>query len=246
MSRRPIHSWIAPLQGHAFDIEDLPIYLDGSSVTVVKRSEKHFLQLSASVAGTSYEQVSEFAERFLALINGAGRILIHGYRPIELEGGSFYGIDENGNVAHTVIQVGTAEMRCKPGHATIEIGGVAQPDKRKGSMNVFLKYATQDQAKADALAILGRLSPSWSELYLVYELVEANVGSRMFTDGWIGRKEAKLFKRTANSYTALGKAGRHGKDRGDPPDEPMQQQDALVLMRTLVAAWFQDRAQRDS
>lgn len=83
-------------------------------------------------------------------------------------------------------------------------------------MGLRMKEASHNRAKADALTLVGRPSPSWSELYLIFELVEANVGGRMFADGWIGRTEANLFTRTANSYTALGMAGRHGKDRGDP------------------------------
>ncbi len=61
------------------------------------------------------------------------------------------------------------------------------------------------------MALIGRPSPTWSELYLIFELVEANVGGRMHTEGWIDRTEKKLFTRTANSYTALGREGRHGK-----------------------------------
>jgi hypothetical protein len=207
---------------------------------VVKRGDKYFLQLSTSVAGTTYERVGELAADFLALVNGAASVLIHGYRPIELEGGAFNGIDENGEIAHTVIQVGTAEMRCKAGQVTIAINGVAQPDQRKGSMSPILREALHNRAKADALMLVGRSFPSWSELYLVFELVEANVGRRMFTEGWIGQTDATLFTRTANSYTALGTAGRHGKDRGDPPAAPMQQQAAVTLMRSLVAAWLRD------
>lgn len=240
MTGRKVTAWIVPLKGHAFDLEDLPIYLEGSPVTVVKREAGHFLQLSTGAAGETHERVGELAAEFLGLINGAAGVLIHGFRQVELEGGGVYGIDANGDVASTVIQVGTAELRSKAGHVTIAINGVAQPDARKGSMNLLLQEATQNRAKADALTLVGRPSPSWSELYLVFELIEANAGSRMYSEGWIGRADARLFTRTANSYTALGKAGRHGKDRGDPPARPMQQQSAIALMRTLVGAWLKD------
>ncbi len=238
MANRKTRSWAVPLNGHAFDIDDLPVYLDGSPVTVIKRTEKYYLLLSEEVAGESYESVLAVAARYLALINGAASLLINGYRPIELEGGAFHGLDEHGEFTQTVVPVGTTEIRCKLGQVTISIGGTPEPDDRTGSMNLFLKHATGNQAKADALAILGRPSPSWSELYLAFELVEANVGRQMFTAGWIGKTEATLFTRTANSYTALGTSGRHGKDRGVPPTEPMEKHVALDLVRRLVASWF--------
>lgn len=238
MTSRAITAWIVPLKGHAFDLEDLPVYLDGSPVTVVKRGASHYLQISTSVVGATHERVGDLAIDFLGLINGAASALIDGYRPVELDGGGFYGIDAIGEIANTVIKVGSAEMRCKAGHVTIAVNGVTQKDCRKGLMDQLLREATRSRAKADALALVGRPTPTWSELYLVFELVEANAGSCMFADGWIGRTEATLFTRTANSYTALGKAARHGKDRGDPPSTPMQQRDAVQLMRSLVAGWL--------
>jgi hypothetical protein len=238
MTSREITAWIVPLKGHAFDLEDLPLYLDGSPVIVVKRGESHFLQIATSVAGTTHEQVGQLAIDYLALINGAASVLIDGYRNVELEVGHFYGIDAVGNVANTVIQLGSAEMRFKAGHVTVTVNGASQQDSRKGLIDELLRETTRNRAKADALAIVGRPTPSWSELYLVFELVEANAGKRMYSDGWIGKTESKLFTRTANSYTALGKAGRHGKDRGAPPANPMHQGDAVRLMRSLVVAWL--------
>ncbi len=238
MPNQRICSWTVPLKGHAFDIEDLPLYLDGSPVTVIKRADKYFLLLSSEVAGVSHEQVLETAARYLGLINGAASLLINGFKPIELERGVFHGIDANGEITQTVVPVGAAEIRCKLGHATISIDGVPQSDDRTGLMSLYLNDATADQAKADALAILGRSTPSWSELYLAFELVEANTGGEMYSAGWISRAEATLFTRTANSYTALGPSGRHGKDRGDPPNVPMKKETALALVRSLVASWF--------
>ncbi|WP_146134646.1 hypothetical protein [Aphanothece minutissima] len=240
MSNQNVSSWAVPLKGHLFDIEDLPLYLNESPVAVIKSAEKYWLILSKGLAGETHDGVLEIAERYLTLINGAASLLIDGYRPIELEGGVFHGLDDDGEIAQVVVPAGTIEVRCKFGHVTISAGGEPRLDDRIGSMSRIINDATGSQAKADALTILGRSSPSWSELYLAFELVKANVGSRMFTAKWINQTDATLFTRTANSYTALGSSGRHGRDRGDPPTEPMEKQDALVLVRSLVASWFRD------
>jgi hypothetical protein len=68
----------------------------------------------------------------------------------------------------------------------------------------------------DALVIIGRPNLTWSELYLLFELVQAEVGGEMFDLGWISRRDADLFTHTANNYSALRSNGRHGKDKGDP------------------------------
>jgi hypothetical protein len=60
----------------------------------------------------------------------------------------------------------------------------------------------------------------------------------MFDRGWISRADASLFTHTANSYTTLRSDGRHGKDRGDPPAQPMLHGVAAKLVCGLVLAWL--------
>ena len=240
MSGPTVIAWILLLTGHEFDLEDLPVYLFNAPVTVVKRKAEYFLHVPASVVGDGFEQVSNIAAHYLALINGVASLVINGFNNIELAGGGFYGIDANGDVTQTVLQINSAVSRHKAGHVTLAVKGVTQPDDRLGLMSALLEGAIGHRAKADALALIGRPSPTWSELYLVFELVEANAGSHMHSEGWISKSDARLFTRTANSYTALGRVGRHGKNTGEPPDVPMTQQAAVTLIRTLVAHWLKD------
>lgn len=242
MVDRAVVAWILPLRGHAFDLADLPIYLHGSTVTVMKRDDGYFLWIAAEVSGEGHERVPAIAADAIEFINGAAGLLIDGFRPIALERGGFFGLDTNGEVANTVLQVDSAEIRFKGEHVTISINGEAQPDQRRGAITALLRETLVHRAKADALALLGRAKPTWSELYLVFELVEANAGGQMYSDGWITKAETKLFTRTANSYTALGRDGRHGSERTAPPSATMSQGAAIALMRALVRNWFKATA----
>jgi hypothetical protein len=60
----------------------------------------------------------------------------------------------------------------------------------------------------------------------------------MLDFGWISRNDADLFAHTANSYSTLRSDGRHGKDIGGPPVNPMQHGIALTLVCGLVVAWL--------
>jgi hypothetical protein len=235
VTSRSIKSWIFPLKGHSFDLEDLLKYL---AITVIKRDDKFFLQLP--LTSTSEKQIIGNAENFLAIINGTVSVVLPNYRPVELESKSFYyGIDEKDTVAHTVIMVDSGEIRIKGNPATIVINGVEQLDPRKGLMSSFLDEASKNREKADALVIVGRSSPTWSELFLVYELVQKNVGRRMIDENWISQTNVDTFTRTANNYTALGRESRHGKFNWEPPPEPMERHVAVSLIRSLVSSWFQ-------
>lgn len=235
---RGIQSWIVPLQAHAFDAEDLCVYLTGHPVTVQQRDGSYFLLLPVALTGPTGEHVGSIAAEYIARINGAASVAIEGFRPIAVGDGAYHGIDAEGRVISTGLHAGTGEFRLKGGHATFAINGVVQRDGRLGQLALLLKAAETSAAMADALAIVGRQFPTWSELYLAFELVEANTGDQMYSKGWIERAEKNLFTRTANSYTALGRAGRHGKNSGAPPSTPMPQAVAIRLMRKLVAAWL--------
>ena len=237
MNMKVPKSWIIPLEGHQFDLEDLPHWLAKQDVHVVKRDDNFVLVIPTSLIGESHEPVRAFAEGHLELINGIGRLLSQQFRPVALTD-KLYGLDSDGTIINTVIAIAGAEMRIKGGMLRVNNGGMLSSDPRDGAAAPFILAAESSSRRRDALIMVGRPELTWSELYLIFELVEADVGGRMFDLGWITKPDANLFTHTANSYSVLRNEGRHGKDRGDPPTIPMQKSAAQNLMRCLVAAWL--------
>lgn len=235
---REIVAWMVPLEGHEFDLEDLPIYLEGSPVSVTKRDGQYFLVISTGLVGTTHENVPTAVNEYVTLINGLRIMLSCSGSEIRMNDGPYFGVNGSGLCVSTIIRVRAAEIRIKGGHGILSINGVAVPDGRMGAMSRLLQKVLGDSANADAVSLIGRQSPSWAELYVVLELVKGSVGRRMYDAGWITKAEAISFTRTANSYTALGRRGRHGKDSGETPAVPMLQQRAVALMRRLVSAWI--------
>ena len=237
MDRQRIASWILPLVGHQFDLEDLPLLLVGQDVHVAPHEDMFVLVIPSAIIGDDYEPVRAFAEEQLELINGACRVLSSTFRPVSLAG-QILGVDSAGNVLHTVVGINTLELRSKAGAVRPVLGGSVQPDPREGAASALIRGAMSSPRGRDALTIVGRPSLTWSELYLLYELVEADVGGQMFKLGWISGSDADLFSHTANSYNALRSSGRHGKDKGDAPAHPMPLANASTLIRDLVFAWL--------
>jgi hypothetical protein len=48
----------------------------------------------------------------------------------------------------------------------------------------------------------------------------------------------ELFRRTANSFEAVGLDARHGVEQNQPPSTPMDISEARSLITTLVHAWL--------
>ena len=238
MSERGVISWVVPLAGHKFDLEDLPRWFSGQDVRVAPHEEGFALVIPTSVIGARYESVLAFAEKHLSLVNGVGRLLNSKFRVVSLTS-RVLGLEPSGVVCHTVVAIGAAEMRMKTSAVGVALGGVVQPDPADGLAAPLLRAASRSPRAHDALVIAGREDLTWSELNLLFELVEAEVGGKMFERGWMSKPDAKLFTRTVNSYSALRTAGRHGKDRGDPPKDPMPHGTAVGLVRTLLLSWLQ-------
>jgi hypothetical protein len=226
-----------PLVGHQFDLEDLPLWLAGQDIHVAKRDDTFVLVIPSAIVGDNHEQVRALAEDQLELINGIGRLLNSPFRPLSLAG-QLFGVDSTGAVRHTVVAVNPAEMRVKAGSVRAVVGGKVQPDPREAAASPLIRAALDSPRARDALVIVGRPTLTWSELYLLFELVQADVGGQMFDLGWISRNDGNLFTHTANSYNTLRSDGRHGKDKGDPPAHPMQRGVAVTLLCGLVLAWL--------
>jgi hypothetical protein len=102
----------------------------------------------------------------------------------------------------------------------------------------WLRLARADETVSRALRVFGQDRVRWADLYHAFEIVQASVGGGMYDEGWIARDEANLFTWTANSPTVVGEEARHGHQRNDPPPNPMSEQDAQRIVRTLVAQWL--------
>ena len=125
MDNRQIASWIVPLVGHQFDLEDLPFWLAGQAVHVAPRDNTFVLVIPSAVVGDNHEPVRVFAEGQLALINGIGRLMSSTYRPISLAD-KLFGLDSAGVVLNTVVAVNSGEMRSKGGSVRALVGGKVQ------------------------------------------------------------------------------------------------------------------------
>lgn len=237
VAKREIASWVVPLVGDEFDLEDLLLWLAWQDAYVTKRDGAFVLVIPASIIGDNYEPVRAFAKEQLELINGAGRLLNPSFRPLFLAD-TLFGVDSAGIVLQTVVAVNPAEERDKAGSVRAVIGGKVQPDPREGAASPLLRAASLSPRARDVLTIVGRPTLTWSELYLLFELVQADVGGQMLDLGWISPGEANLFTHTANSYSTLRGDGRHGKDKDKPPAHPMPHGVATTLACGLVQAWL--------
>jgi hypothetical protein len=230
-------AWTIQLTGHPFDLEDQRHWTLGNPIHVAKAdAERYDLVLPIAVVGENHEQVQTHAQKVLVALNGMGVLFEPAYGGVQLTN-VMHTIDETGARRDAVVQVSGATMRIRGGRPTVLISGQPIADPTMGAAAAIMAASERATAVHDALLLLGRLAPTWSELFVAYELVKANVGGSIHDLGWASKAEVRIFKRTANSYTALGPQARHGKDEEPPPVSPMTHDQAHELVRRVVRSW---------
>ncbi|WP_240371677.1 hypothetical protein [Anoxybacteroides rupiense] len=77
---------------------------------------------------------------------------------------------------------------------------------------------------------------TWVTLYRIYEIIDYDQDIRK--KNWITEKKRNLFKRTANHPKASGLDARHGFQKEQPPDKPMELNEAVELIHGLIDKWL--------
>ena len=226
------------LDGHEMDLETLAELLPAGDTRVVHDGEGYYLTstgIDDCPAGVPFYEV---APAVLERLNGLGRVMNAGYRPVRLSGRY-----QEGDQRHQVVQAGCAEARVRVGRPTILIDGqpAAVPVPPGPG---YAATACRDADVAEALTIMGQAAPpNWVELYKVYEIIEHTGLLQAALDAaGVSKNQASLFTRTACHPAAAGPGARHGRSKQDPPKNPMPINKARELIGGLLRAWMDLRA----
>jgi hypothetical protein len=109
--------------------------------------------------------------------------------------------------------------------------------------NLFVDLPEHDRKSAELISVLD-MRYDWVDLYWVYEWIQEEVGNP-HDRGWIPKDKEDLFTRTAQSREVLGTDARHGDLNPDrAPEDPMEWEDAIELVHTIVAKYLERRLER--
>lgn len=230
-------AWAFELKGDPCDLADLAYFSSTNAVRVKKRGEVYELVMPSHTVDSEYSNIKRSAETLVDWLNGLGKLYSDTFEGVVLVG-PLFSLDEAGERRDTVIFPETGRFRLRGMRATILVNGKEAPDPEKDAAARALKSASEKTAIGDALTLVGRPNPTWSELYVIYELVESASKGQQVKAGWVSKAELDSFKRTANSYTALGVSGRHGAATHPAPAKPMPYEEAIEVVRRMVKGWL--------
>ena len=81
-------------------------------------------------------------------------------------------------------------------------------------------------------------------LYRIYEMIEDDMKGKIVQNEWATRSLLERLSRTANHPDSIGDEARHGRQKQDPPKNPMPFSEAKALIETIMHNWLQWKSEQ--
>lgn len=232
--------WWVLLRGDAPDLALLVESFDGERLEVTQREGETYLRSEEFRDAADEADVLSRAAELVREANGAARLLDSNFRSVQVD--RVVLVDESGARRHFLnLEGGIRGVGGVSAELTVTRadGTEREPlEPEPPPANRWVSLAGSAPNVARALRLLGNPEPSWSELYHVLDIVQEDVGGRMFDDAWVERADINLFTHTANNARAIGEQARHGHTQWEPPANPMTIDAARSLLQRLVRRWL--------
>ena len=219
--------WQIELVGDARDIQLLESFLTDSPYQITTWEKRKFLTTPGVSLEADSESVYAASTKLIDVINGAMKLYYRRYNGV-----SFVHVSRINDEGKRVV-----------------FGYLTAPDDNN-TLNAFntkdqtlvewVEIGLDDEEVERALYLYGSLELNWKNLFMVLEIIEDYFGGEksLIKTSLVSKNEIELFKRTANSYKAIGREARHGTIIFEPPPAPMTLARAQDMIRLLLIEWI--------
>jgi hypothetical protein len=219
--------WQIELIGNEKDIKLLESLLLDSPYQITSLQNQKLLTLYGVSPKADIESVHTASDNLIDIINGVAKLYYKSFGGVSFTRVSR--LDKNGK--RIVYGYITANAR------DFTITAINPKDR---TLLSWIEIAFANKEIARALYLYGSLEPNWKNLYMILEVIEDSFSGEvgLLKADLAPKKDIKLFKRTAQSYEAIGREARHGTLRFRKPRAPMSLANSQNLMSTLIREWI--------
>jgi hypothetical protein len=234
--------WWVRLNGRRSDLETLARFFTSDDLAVVERSDEFYLRAADFEGYGDAGEIRSVAALLVRELGGVARLQRSGFQPVEVDVVTF--VTETGSRQHHVhLEAGVYGVAGVEATLTVRRADgteVVDAETAARSEQAWARLARVRPEVGRLLRLFGQGQIRWSDLYHAFEVVEAAVGGRLYSDGWATRAAVERFTRTANSPSVLGEEARHGHESVQPPANPMNFAEAQELVVGLVRRWLSE------
>ncbi len=215
-------NWSAEIEGDDFDLQELAKLLVSARLALEARPNGTYWLTTTEFDGLrTPDEVRRRASDFLTRVRGAAKLC--SYNAGELGVVRIEGKESDGTIWYQ-------------GARSVAMSAVVSIDFDDAARNLAASAVTiagRDKNVVDALAYFTR-DINWAfDLYNVFELIRKDVGGQNALEavGWVSKAELARFTQTTHQL-------RHAVPKADPPQQPMNESEAVLLIRRLLEGWI--------
>jgi hypothetical protein len=233
-------AWEVHVTGPTSVLTELAHAFQGKDPSIIRRGD-HFLLCSRTFESIpSAEAIRIEAERIVEALSGLSRVLLQSDSPLKLA--SVVDVRSNGT-QHIFVQPEPDMLRVTDGLVSLVVShgdGRVEEHRPSDPVPVLLARALADPVAARALRLRDVPHMAWTDLYRLYEVVEAAAGGEdaLVKSGWVTRSNLRRFRHSANSVTAAGDQARHGVEPTQPPADAMTLSEARSVIDAILTRWL--------
>jgi len=235
-------SWMIELEGDKFDIQDLQNLNFLPNIKVVEEYERYYISANEFDSCAEAREVLLQGTNLVNVINGIAQLQNSNWKPVKLIGVARNEIDGSRTqfLSPEPIQ---GRSKVSANLTVIRADGTVNTSRQPSFIESVFTISTRNANVERALRIYGSREHNWVNLYIIYEIVESDVGGKnvIGANGWCSETQIRNFKHTANSVGAVGDESRHGKESTAPPSIPMPLEEARILIVSLLKQWIRSK-----
>lgn len=229
--------WSVQIVGDNFDLDDLPGWFNSNELKVVKEANGYYLYSNRFSSVKDAKEVRIIAEKLVEKMLGAAMLIRSNLKPFKLGNVNRQNEDGSKDIYFKVSIKASTRSKATFG---VYSNGVAQKANTSKAALIF-DVADNDKKVEHALRIWGKEPHDWINMYKILEIIESDVGGKIYQEGLANKSEVDRFTQTANSVEALGDKARHGIKKVPLPKKPMTIQEAQYLIRSLINKWIDSK-----
>lgn len=197
------------------------------------------------------DKLREVVGELLGVMNGWSQLVWPGIEPVHavaLHRFSYDGARIEGGMILTVPRIALLVGDDGEGIAEIVLADPGADPLNTRPLPSVAREAFHDLQVQRTLVIYGKGPPSWSELYVVLEIISTDLGGQraIRNCGWASMNQIDRFMQSANDPRVAGINARHGVSKSPQfPSDPMSIQEARQLIRRILAHWIAYKGRRD-
>jgi hypothetical protein len=199
--------WAVDLIGDLADLSELRELTFPPQTELAIDGDLYYIRLLIPAAGDDPWNVQRLAEEAMKVVNGTARLYVEGWRNVKCGGPVHFDADGRRNLFALVHGMNfTSRMGTPTVTVTDAAGNVVHPPAIAKPAHKAISTANRDPAVKKVLGMYNSANLDYRDLYVIYEVVEADVGGidAVAALSESPKADLKRFKHTANSVAVLG------------------------------------------